>query len=561
MRKSLIILIAIVVSVIVVNRICVDRGPDPFAKRIPPVTSTASHPTRTTEAIPTQTPVAPRVASTAPRSPTPTPEPKNGILPEPTPTPHPQRLQRFTDASWLRQEDPNIYRAILELGWVSDGISSHESDPVQALIYLGINEPTIADVLMRMNWMTDAVSEDEGWVITSLSGLTYDVPEAAERIISMPWLADSVDTNESWAVTSLAGIALESHDSVSTIISSPWYADGISQDESLVLEMLGAISYDTGAASRFVGMPFLDSIEPADHHALGSLAILGYEYPNEFDRVLSHPVLADGITDEETPIVTLLYDVRSTNPSLVDTILEPTSTSVEERDIELPLAGPVRLTIVRIQPGASRSMDLLEDAVRFAEDHMGEPLPTNFVLLFYADAVMPDYAGHNSGFNMTVHPDFDSDDDSDEAQHAPFILAHEVAHYYWNTSAQLWLDEGAAEVMSIIYGETTTSQEVWGAADTYPCAFAADLTGVERLTDTQAEDCAYSLGTRFFLDLYRTLGEDEFRRGFRELYRMGMDILDSEDSEARSIDHVRDAFSFSEAARDEIIPKWYWSPP
>ena len=561
MRKSLIILIAIVVSVIVVNRVCVDRDPDPFAKRIPPVTSTASHPTRTTETIPTQTPVAPRVASTAPRSPTPTPEPRNGIPPEPTPTPHPQRLQRFTDASWLRQEDPNIYRAILELGWVSDGISSHESDPVQALIYLGINEPTIADVLMRMNWMTDAVSEDEGWVITSLSDLAYDVPEAAERIISMPWLADSVDTNESWAVSSLAGIALESHDSVSTIISSPWYADGISQDESLVLEMLGAISYDTGAASRFVGMPFLDSIEPADHHALGSLAILGYEDPNEFDRVLSHPVLADGITNEETPIVTLLYDVRSTNPSLVDTILEPTSTSVEERDIELPLAGPVRLTIVRIQPGASRSMDLLEDAVRFAEDHMGEPLPTNFVLLFYADAVMPDYAGHNSGFNMTVHPDFDSDDDSDEAQHAPFILAHEVAHYYWNTSSQLWLDEGAAEVMSIIYGETTTSQEVWGAADTYPCAFAADLTGVERLTDTQAEDCAYSLGTRFFLDLYRTLGEDEFRRGFRELYRMGMDILDPEDPEARSIDHVRDAFSFSEAARDEIIPKWYWSPP
>ena len=334
------------------------------------------------------------------------------------------------------------------------------------------------------------------------------------------------------------------------------------EQAATVLErMVGDISYDTGAASRFVGMPFLDSIEPADHHALGSLAILGYEDPNEFDRVLSHPVLADGITDEETPIVTLLYDVRSTNPSLVDTILEPTSTSVEERDIELPLAGPVRLTIVRIQPGASRSMDLLEDAVRFAEDHMGEPLPTNFVLLFYADAVMPDYAGHNSGFNMTVHPDFDSDDDSDEAQHAPFILAHEVAHYYWNTSSQLWLDEGAAEVMSIIYGETTTSQEVWGAADTYPCAFAADLTGVERLTDTQAEDCAYSLGTRFFLDLYRTLGEDEFRRGFRELYRMGMDILDSEDPEARSIDHVRDAFSFSEAARDEIIPKWYWSPP
>ena len=99
---------------------------------------------------------------------------------------------------------------------------------------------------------------------------------------------------------------------------------------------------------------------------------------------------------------------------------------------------------------------------------MGEPFSTNFVLLFYADAVIPDYAGHNTGLNMTVHPDFDSDDDSDEALSAPFILSHEVAHYYWNTSSQLWLDEGAAEVMSIIYEETMTGQEGMGRCEHLP---------------------------------------------------------------------------------------------
>ena len=80
-------------------------------------------------------------------------------------------------------------------------------------------------------------------------------------------------------------------------------------------------------------------------------------------------------------------------------------------------------------------MDLMEDAVRFAEDHVGEPFPTNFVLLLYADAVMSDFDGHNTGFNMTIHPDFDSDDDSDEIYYAPFLLVHEVAHYYWNNSS------------------------------------------------------------------------------------------------------------------------------
>ena len=30
--------------------------------------------------------------------------------------------------------------------------------------------------------------------------------------------------------------------------------------------------------------------------------------------------------------------------------------------------------------------------------------------------------------------------------------------------------------------------------------------------------CNYALGERLFVDLYRTLGEDDFRRGFTDLY-------------------------------------------
>lgn len=100
---------------------------------------------------------------------------------------------------------------------------------------------------------------------------------------------------------------------------------------------------------------------------------------------------------------------------------------------------------------------------------MGEPFPTNFVLLLYADTVLSEFAGHNTEFNMTIHPDFDTDDGSDEAYYAPYILTHEVAHYYWNNSSQTWLDEDAAEVMSIIYEEITTGQETWGSANIFPC--------------------------------------------------------------------------------------------
>ena len=376
------------------------------------------------------------------------------------------------------------------------------------------------------------------------------------------------------------------------LLSKAWYTDGISEDESLAVTMIGSISHDTGSASKFVQMPFLDSIEPADHFALGSLATLGYESPEVFDSILSHPSVADGITNDEATVVALVYDVQATNPDLIDTLLDPSATQIEKRDIILPLAGNVQLSIVRMEPGAARSMDLLENAVRFAEDYMNEPLPLNFVLLLYADAVQPGYAGHNTSTNMTVHPDFDSDaddfvlllyadavqpgyaghntstnmtvhpdfdSDADESDYAASILAHEVAHYYWGNSAEMWLDEGAAELMAIIHEEATIGRQVWDSADAFPCPYAADLSALERLSDdASTEDCAYNLGTRFFLDLHRALGEDEFRRGFRMLYLLGRDALDPDDPGVRRIDHVRDAFDFSTVARDEVIPRWYW---
>ena len=412
-----------------------------------------------------------------------------------------------------------------------------------------------------MSWLADDLTEDEAWATVSLVYLALDVPETFQRLITIPWITDGIDEDEAWAIGSLSDVGTESQYAVERLVSYPWFTDGILPDEATVVTALGSMSYELGAGTEFIGMSFLESIEPSDAIALMSLEFLSYDSPAMFRRVMSHPSVADGITDDETAVLALLSDVQITNPDMVDTLLEQSNVQIERRSIELPLAGDVELAIVRLQPGAARGMGLLESAVRFAEHFMGEPLPTSFVLLFYADAVIPDYAGHNSGLSMTVHPDFDSDDDSDEASYAPYILAHEVAHYYWNNSSELWLDEGAAEIVSIVYEETTTGLEAQGAANTFPCSYAADLTGVERLEETLAGDCAYSLGTHFFLDLYRTLGEEEFQRGFRGLYLMGRDILDPEDPDARGIDHVRDAFGFSQEARDEIIPKWYWESP
>ena len=548
----------------------ISGGPDPLAKRVvmptPPSAATpeaAPTPANATAiAVPARTPTALSGRPVLPQIPFPTPVAQRTPRPGETATVlNPQTLDELPDSSLLRRSDADIYHAIARLRWVLDGISSTESDPAQTLIYLGLDAPESARALIEMPWLSGELSEDEAWAVGALGYLALDAPDAFERVVSLPWMADGVSEDESWAISSLSDLAMESSAAATRLASYHWLADGLDTDEANVITMLGSISYETGSGSKFVGMRFLDSIEPADPYALNSLEFLAYEYPAAFRGILSHPSVADGVTDHETVALALLQDVQETNPDLVETLLDPSAVQVERRDIRLPLAGEVQLAIARTQPGVARSMESLEDAVQFAEAFMNEPFPANFVLLLYADAVISDYSAHNTGLNIAMRPEFDVDDGSYEADDAGFILAHEVAHYYWGNSAEMWLDEGAAEIMAIIHEESTTGQEVWDAANAYPCSYAADLSALEGQAGALAEDCDYSLGARFFLDLYRSLDEGDFQRGFRKLYLLGRDTLDPEDPGARNIGHVRDAFDFSMEARDEIIPKWYWKRP
>ena len=127
---------------------------------------------------------------------------------------------------------------------------------------------------------------------------------------------------------------------------------------------------------RIAGMPFLASIEPPDAAALQSLSQLAGGNGQWFNKVMSHPTLRGGITDDLTPIVSTLDGVADTSPGLVDVLLDPSRVSVERRTISLPLSGEVVLCIIRTAQGNAESMDLLEESVRGIEEYMGLPLPT-----------------------------------------------------------------------------------------------------------------------------------------------------------------------------------------
>ena len=234
----------------------------------------------------------------------------------------------------------------------------------------------------------------------------------------------------------------------------------------------------------------------------------------------------------------------------------------EQRNIFLPLAGEVQLTIQRSVAGAARSMDLLEHSVRTIEEFMGEEFPVRFIGILFKDAVnaAEGSAGTNFGNVIAQRAKYDVDDDSPEANFLPELTAHEIAHYYWRSDED-WIDEGAATFMEFVVENARTGAPL--VADRYPCAFFDTLGELDRANPNKRDagnTCNYSLGERLFLDLYRTLGREQFREGFRNLY-----LASKRDSVHAGIEEVEAAFKKDAspevvAAVDNVISAWYDGP-
>ena len=482
---------------------------------------------------------APAATSTATATPPPSPTPIATVPPTvtntptatdtPSPTPTPTQtaasfsLGGFTNGRWLEQQDPQLAFAIRNLGWVRDGIDERESEVIQDLLYIAVTSRSVVASIVSLGWVQDGI---------------HDVEAGAVR-----WLDN-----------------MGSAEVASSVVSLGWVEDGIEEIEVKTIEELSYIANrDAGSALRIVGMPFLETIEPPDISAMESLRQLAAFKPSAFVSVMSHKALRDGISNDLAPIVATLDGVAETNPSLIDILLDPSRVLLERRIITLPLAGDVVLSIVRTGPGAARSMDLLEHAVRSVEEYMDAPFPTSYVGLLYENAVFGSNAGTNFGTHIAILPEYDVDDGSHEAEFAGSAIAHEVTHYYWSGNAD-WVDEGAADLMASIVEGARTGRPV--GVTNPPCAYARTIAELESLGISRVDvefGCNYSLGERLFVDLRRTLGDERFRQGFRALYLASEleDAADDRRGTSVGIEHIREAFRSDDRAESAVIARWY----
>ena len=145
-----------------------------------------------------------------------------------------------------------------------------------------------------------------------------------------------------------------------------------------------------------------DGIDASEKDAVQELIYLAVRHGHVFYDLMEQVQLEDGV--DEAKVGVTLRRVMEKNPELVDVLLDPERVTLEERTINLPLAGEVQLTIIRTQPGAERTMDLLESAVRTTEEFMSAPFPKRQVTYLFEEAVIPSFEGINFGTHIVSRP-------------------------------------------------------------------------------------------------------------------------------------------------------------
>ena len=486
--------------------------------------------------------------------------------------------------SSMMETDPALAAQVASLPWVRQALTLEGRNALQALDILATANVDLAKRVADFSWLADGVAKD-GWLsLRTLASL-------AATDVELAGLLSHVG-DEELTVSYILKILWESPATAETLLGLPWLADGVTEMEAIALRYLSQISGRNGdAAAAIIAMPFLKTLESRDILAIASLDDVARRDVSGFKELLSYPRIRGGITDEDTKIVAVIggwaYPYGSAQALLSDT-----GVYVEERLIELPHTGETLLAIIRLQDKDSRSMDHLEHVVRTIERFTGEPYPINYLaVLFY------DHPAINSAWNQDTHLLFHAKDDAVEGGpwYHPGVLAHEASHWYWthiweDWPYQWWITEGIAEFFKAFSEHERIGRPL--EPTNRPCGFFDKISELEKARpDTKftpgqvtPRECFYTLGQRFFLDLYLTLGHETFRAGLHTLYIRYLPLLGTENFRATirtlsvrdrqddpgdgcgrpplNICRVEAAFKDGASAEvvrkvDEVIARWY----
>ena len=493
----------------------------------------------------------------------------------------------------ILKENLATAEALLSFPWLADGVTEDESHAVYNLREILLENSTAAEALLSLPWLADGVTEDESSAVYNFRKISRKDNAMASMLLGSPWFSDGVSRNERRTLRGLRNLYDLDRSRLSALTSKHWFKDGLSDEEFMLLGDLGNIAYTSETdALALIGMPFLETFEPADALAVASLRHLtwcddgqfkysmecsdggsGYQrVSKKFRQAMAHPHISDGISDEEATIVATLHAASSFSTDIFDSLLDPDTVTLEERTINLPHTGETQLTIIRIRPGAERTMDLLESAVRTVEGFMGTPFPLRHYI-FLAENTNPDGVTIDLTGMSGEHEWFDSDERPEvDALH---VFAHETAHLYWYYDWSLhWVAEGMATFFQSLarwqvnVGPGVPVVPIW-PSHMPPCPITSNIAELERLDRNESIKtyCSDSLGERMAQDLWRSLGDSVFRQGLANLYltsRSGAPVAGCEHVRKAGMCQLAAAFKAAAPADaaetvDKVLGRWFYN--
>ena len=195
---------------------------------------------------------------------------------------------------YMAQTDVDGLNEILNHPTFQNGITDGHA-PHVGLLYLGRENPAGASALVTLPWVDDLLNSSPQMDPVSykthfdhFKNLVYvgrDSPQSFNELIGKSWVQD--------------GRAL---------LNAPWVESGCGRQQ---LDLLAGIyimsrAYDEETA-LVLGMPMFDSIGRSEVSGLDIVSgLLTENFGRGFYSLLAHPVVADGITDDELATVALL---------------------------------------------------------------------------------------------------------------------------------------------------------------------------------------------------------------------------------------------------------------
>ena len=467
--------------------------------------------------------------------------------------PPPASLAGYRSGSWLERNHRDVASQIGVLDWIRDGTSDLEDSAAQELIYTALDSPEAVSELTGYAWVVDGIVESEKDALDHLNNSQHG--EIIQKTVGLPWVRDGITPPEVETLQELGWLAVSRHDAkyerqaALVLLSKQWMLDGTDSLEADLVEELRYLARRTwedpnrplniepDEVLRIFSMPFLETVEAHDLHAVRALSWLTYDL-DHFEQVLLHDSLEAGITDELAPIVATLGGVASKDPGFIDVLLG-SDVHVQRSTVSTMMSEQVDVTVVRVGGRRSTSLRTLSETIQEIEEYMGVALPTDHVILIYDPSYSDEWAaGNYYHTHIAARPEYDTG----ESGFNPDLIAHEVTHYYFH-SGKTWISEGIADTLQILIPrERTRSRSAVTARNGRNKCTIQNLKSLDArevgYDDTDQFYCHYYLGEKLFVDLYKALGEIDFRRALRTLYRLS-------EQEELDISHIREVFGTS----------------